>query len=784
MALSAGARLGPYEILAPIGAGGMGEVYRARDSRLSREVAIKVLPGHLSADPQALSRFEREAKAVAALSHPNLLVLYDVGTHEGITYAVTELLEGETLREYLSRSSLPWGKAAEMGSAIAEGLAAAHARGIVHRDLKPANIFLTSDGRVKILDFGLATRRPADSENHARADDETQTLAGMVMGTVGYMSPEQVRGEKAEETSDIFSLGCVLYEMVAGRRAFSGKSAGDTMAAILQAEPPAIAESGKQVPLEMERVIGRCLAKNPGERFHSARDLAFALRSIGSGVAELRPAAPPARLRLRTAVAAIAFLAILAGAGWFFWRNHAGQSIDSLAVLPFVNAGGSSDTEYLSDGIAESLMNSLAELPNLKVMSRNAVFRYKGKEADARAVGRELGVRAVLQGRVTERGDNLSISAELVDVEDNSHLWGERYNRKLADAQAVESEIAAQISDKLRLKLSSGQKTRLAKRQTENSEAYQLYLKGRFYADKSTPEGIAKGLDYFHQAVALDPNYALAYSGICGILALMDDVAVAPREVMPKAKEAALKAVELDDTLAEGHAELGSVLFQYDYDWPAAERELRRAVELNPNNARAQEYLGWFLVLIGRFEEGLDHNRRSVALDPVSFENAVLLGWDLYFAGHYDDAVTETRKAIDLAPESGAGPGILGQIYAQQGRFAEAIAIQQKACEKTGDVWLGLAELAREYALAGRAAEAHKALADLLASAKRQYVSKFGIALAYAGMGDKDQALTQLEQAYQDRSCWLDFLKVDPRFDSLRLEPRFQDLMRRMNFPQ
>jgi len=489
-------------------------------------------------------------------------------------------------------------------------------------------------------------------------------------------------------------------------------------------------------------------------------------------------------LRLRTAVAAIAFLAILAGAGWFFWRNHAGQSIDSLAVLPFVNAGGSSDTEYLSDGIAESLMNSLAELPNLKVMSRNAVFRYKGKEADARAVGRELGVRAVLQGRVTERGDNLSISAELVDVEDNSHLWGERYNRKLADAQAVESEIAAQISDKLRLKLSSGQKTRLAKRQTENSEAYQLYLKGRFYADKSTPEGIAKGLDYFHQAVALDPNYALAYSGICGILALMDDVAVAPREVMPKAKEAALKAVELDDTLAEGHAELGSVLFQYDYDWPAAERELRRAVELNPNNARAQEYLGWFLVLIGRFEEGLDHNRRSVALDPVSFENAVLLGWDLYFAGHYDDAVTETRKAIDLAPESGAGPGILGQIYAQQGRFAEAIAIQQKACEKTGDVWLGLAELAREYALAGRAAEAHKALADLLASAKRQYVSKFGIALAYAGMGDKDQALTQLEQAYQDRSCWLDFLKVDPRFDSLRLEPRFQDLMRRMNFPQ
>ncbi|SPF56639.1 Serine/threonine protein kinase with TPR repeats [Candidatus Sulfopaludibacter sp. SbA4] len=781
MALSAGTRLGPYEILAPIGAGGMGEVYRARDSRLGRDVAIKVLPGHLSADPQALSRFEREAKAVAALSHPNLLVLYDVGTQEGITYAVTELLEGETLRECLRRSSLPWRKAAEMGSAIAEGLAAAHARGIVHRDLKPANIFLTPDGRVKILDFGLAARRPEDRADNA-ADGETETITGMVMGTVGYMSPEQVRGEKAEAPSDIFSLGCVLYEIVAGRRAFSGKSPGDTNAAILLAEPPAMAESGKQVPLEMERVIGRCLAKNPGERFHSARDLAFALRSISGGTGEPTPAAPPARVRLRTAVAVGAVLAILAGAGWF-WRNHAGRSIDSLAVLPFINAGGSPDTEYLSDGIAESLMNSLSELPNLKVMSRNAVFRYKGKETDARAVGRELGVRAVLQGRVTERGDNLFISAELVDVDDNSHLWGEQYNRKLADALAVQNEIAAQISDKLRLKLSSGQKARLAKRQTENPEAYRLYLQGRFYTAKLTPEGIEKGLDYYHQAIALDPNYALAYSGISAILALMDDVVVAPREIMPKAKEAALKAVELDDTLAEGHVELGSAIFQYDYDWPAAERELRRAVELNPNNARAQEILGWFLVLMGRTGEGLDHNRRSVALDPVFFESAVLLGWDLYFARRYDDAVAETRRAMDLTPESWSSYFILGQIYAQQGRFAEAIAMQQKAREKPGGLQ-ALSELARDYTLAGRAEEGHQAMTDLLAGAKREYLSKYFIAKAYAGIGGKEQALAQLEQAYQARSCWVTYLKVDPEMDSLRSDPRFQDLMRRINFPQ
>jgi TolB-like protein/Flp pilus assembly protein TadD len=452
-----------------------------------------------------------------------------------------------------------------------------------------------------------------------------------------------------------------------------------------------------------------------------------------------------------------------------------------VAVLPFVNAGNSPDTEYLSDGITESLMDSLSELPNLKVMSHSAVFRYKGKEADARAVGRELGVRAVLTGRVTQRGDNLSVSAELVNVEDNSHLWGEQYHRKLADALAVQNEIATQISDKLRLRLSSDQKTRLAKRQTDNPEAYQLYLKGRFYYGKFTPEGIAKGLDYFRQAIALDPNYALAYGGIAYIYALKDDVDMAPRDAMPKAKEAALKAVALDDTLAEGHVELGSVHFQYDYDWPAAERELRRAVELNPNYAPAHEILAWFLALMGRPEGAVEHARRSVALDPVSMENAGMLGWDLYFARRYDEAVVELRKAIDLQPESGAFYNYLGQAYAQQGRFAEAIAVHQKG---QPGVVVPLAELARDYALAGRAAEAHQALADLLASAKRQYVSKYAIAVAYAGMDDKNQALDHLEQAYQDRSFWMAFLKVDPEMDGLRSEPRFQDLMRRINFPQ
>jgi len=480
MPLSVGDRLGPYEILAPIGAGGMGEVYRARDSRLGREVAVKVLPEHLADNSEALARFESESKAVAALSHPNILVLFDVGEHEGIRYAVTELLAGETLRDRLSRSPLSWRKTIELGVALAEGLAAAHGKDIIHRDIKPANIFLTTGGQVKILDFGLARWQETKS-----AEDETVTLAdtkaGTVLGTAGYMSPEQVRGEKAGAPSDIFALGCVLYEAVTGRRAFPGKSAGETMAAILKEDPPAIADSGKQAPAELERVIDRCLAKNPAQRFHSAHDLAFALRSLLSTTEEQKPAVRPRGVRRWVVLSVAAILVILvATAGLFYWRSHTGQSIDSLAVLPFANMGGSPDTDYLSDGITESLIDSLSQLPNLKVMSRSAVFRYKGKESDPRTVGRELGVRAVLIGRITQRGDNLSVSTELINVDDNRHLWGEQYSRRLVDALAVQNEIAAQIADKLRLRLSSAQVTQMAKRQTANPEAYQLYLKGRY----------------------------------------------------------------------------------------------------------------------------------------------------------------------------------------------------------------------------------------------------------------------------------------------------------------
>jgi serine/threonine protein kinase/tetratricopeptide (TPR) repeat protein len=784
MTLKLGTRLGPYEIVAPLGAGGMGEVYRARDSRLNRDVAIKVLPERLSQDPQSLARFERESKAVAALSHPNILVLFDVGTHDGLTYAVTELLEGQTLRERLDVSAIPWRKAVEIGVAVAEGLSAAHSKGIVHRDLKPANIFLTSDGRVKILDFGLARRQSGvsrDEETATFADAETE--AGTVLGTLGYMSPEQVRGGTAEAPSDIFSLGCVWYEMVTGRRAFRGSSAGDIMAAILKEEPAPLTESGKQIPADLDRIIERCLAKNAAQRFHSANDLAFALKSTLTASTERQTEAPVRSTRLRLAGVLAAVLVVVLAGAFFYWRSQ-GRSIDSLAVLPFVNVGGDPNTEYLSDGITESLIDSLSQVPNLKVMSRSAAFRYKGKESDARTVGRELGVRAVLTGRITQRGDSLVVSTELMNVDDNSALWGEQYNRKLADALAVQQEIAQQISEKLRLRLSSEQKTELAKHQTDNPEAYQLYLKGRYYASKFDTENLKKGLDYFHQAIALDSKYALAYDGISYYYALVEDLLIPSAEAVPKSREAALKALELDPTLAAAHAELGMAYWS-GFDFPAAEKEYRRALELNANYAGAHEYYGWYLATMGHIDEGISEVRRAAALDPLSFEICYMLGWDQIYARRYDEAVTQLRKCVDLEPSVWISEVLLGEAYEQQGRFPEAIAALKKAREIEDQIQWPLAELARAYALSGQTAEARHGLDELLARSKHGYVvSKYLIAIIYAALGDKDQASAFLDQAYAERSFFLYQLKVDPELDSLRSDQRFQDLLRRMNFPQ
>jgi TolB-like protein/Tfp pilus assembly protein PilF len=784
MTLSVGTKLGPYEVLAPLGAGGMGEVYRARDGRLEREVAIKVLPEHLAQDRQALARFERETKAVAALSHPGILAIYDVGTEQGVVYAVMELLEGETLRARMGRSTMPWRKVVEIGVATADGLAAAHSKGIVHRDLKPENIFLTSDGRVKILDFGLARWKPRVAGGNSQTPTETD--AGTVMGTVGYMSPEQVRGMGAEAPSDIFSLGCVLYEMATGERAFARGTAIETLSAILNEDPPALSDSGKGVPPDLGGIIHHCLEKNTEQRFQSARDLAFALRAAsGSGGSSVAAAPARGRKRLGRWAWAGAAVVLLAGTGFFMWRITSGRAIDSLAVLPFVNVGGDPSLEYLSDGITENLINSLSQLQRLRVVPRGRAFRYKGRETDAERAGRELNVRAVLTGRVAQRGDNLNIQTELVDLATDSQLWGRQYDRKLSEIIPVQEEIAKEVSEKLRLRPMGEEQRRLTRRYTENPEAHQLYLKGRYLWNRRTGDALRQAAEYFRQSIDKDPTYALAWAGLTDCYVLSSFYSgLPPKEAASKAKESARRALALDDTLAEPHAALAYVKTFYDWDWPGAEREFTRAIELNPNYATAHHWYGLYLDAVGRPDEGIAEVRRAQEADPLSLTISTTAGAAFFMARRYDQAVEQLHKTLEMDPNFPGAHLWLGLVHEQMGRGEEAIAELQKAASLSGGEPAELGLRGHAYASAGRRAEAQRVLAELNGLSKRSYVPPFDIALVYAGLGEKRQSLEWLERAYEDHSFRLTWIKVWPQLDSLRGESRFHDLLRRMNLVQ
>ncbi len=751
MPLAPGTRLGPYEILSQLGAGGMGEVYRARDSRLERDVAIKVLPAHLAKDPEALARFEREAKAVAALSHPNILAIHDFGHDQGLSYAVTELLEGETIRGRLAESPIPWRKAVEIGVAVAEGLSAAHAKNIIHRDLKPENIFLTSDARVKILDFGLARVGAVFSNTPATADAVTQP--GTIMGTVDYMSPEQVRGSVAEATSDIFSLGAVLYEMICGQKAFSRGSAPETMSAILHEEPRQITRSGKSIPLELERVIHHCLEKNPQERFQSARDFAFALKATLTESGISRAAAAP----------------------------RARKSIDSLAVLPFANAGGDSNLDYLSDGITENLINNLSQLPKLRVVPRSIAFRYKGRDIDPQMVGRELGVRALLTGRVALRGDMLNIQTELVNVDEQSQLWGQQYNRKLSDIFAVQEEISSEICEKLRVRLSGEQKKRLAKRSTENTEAYQLYLKGRYYWNRRAPDRVQKGIEYFQQAIDKDPTFAPAYAGLAdsyGTLSMYG--ALPPRQSFPRQKAAAARALELDDKLAEAYASLGYATAFYDWDWSGAEKLFQRAIDVKEKCSSAYHSYAVLLCVVGRFQEAIAAAKRAQESEPLSLAISSGVALAFHCAREYDRSIEESQKTIDLDPTFGTAYYCIGLAHEQKGMLEQATADFEKAVSLLPGTPRANAALGHAHAIAGRTSEARKILNDLKELSKQRYVAPLDLAPVCAGLGGIDEAFEWIDKGCEDRSLWLGWMNPDPRSDCLRSDPRFQAFLRRI----
>ena len=788
MILTPGTRLGSYEILSPIGAGGMGEVYRARDHRLDREVAIKVLPEQFASDPEALRRFEREAKAVAALSHPNILAIHEFGDSGGVRFAVMELLEGETLRNRLKRAALGWRKATEIAGAIADALTAAHAKGIVHRDLKPENIFLTTGGLVKVLDFGIAriTRKGLGSDSAPAPDAETElvhTTPGAVMGTVGYMSPEQLRSEPVDGRSDIFSLGCVLYEMVSGQKAFGRKSAAESITAVLKEDPPDLAESGRQVPPDVDRVITHCIEKRPEERFQSARDLAFALRTIASTTGAVQAVEVPQH-KSRTAMWVTGVAVLVLGALFFWlWTGQSG-GVRSVAVLPFVNVGGDPNAEYLSDGITEGIINNLAQLPNLAVMSRSSVYRYKRPDVDPQAAGRDLKVEAVLMGRVTHRGEQLSVNTELVETRSNRQIWGEQYNRRLTDVMAIQEQISQEISDKLRVRLTGEDKKRLSKHFTENSEAYGLYLKGRYEWNKQTLDGMQTGIEFFQEAIKKDSRYALAYAGLADSYALLADYNVLPaKEVMPRAKTAAMKALEIDDAIPEAHASLGWAKLTLDWDWPGAEKEFKRSLELNPNYATAHEWYAEYLITAGRGDEARASMKRAQDLEPASLPISVSLASTLYYTRQYDQAIEQCHRAILMDPQFKAGHVFLGRALEQKGSYAEAIAELKQALQLSEGDSNELAALGQAHAQSGNRAEAQKILEELMQRSARTYVQPMWIAAIYAALGNKEEAVHWLRQAVGDRSVWLIYLKVEPLFDSLRADPRFAGLVRQAGLP-
>jgi TolB-like protein/Tfp pilus assembly protein PilF len=792
-----------YRIVEKLGGGGMGVVYKAEDTTLGRQVALKFLPEEWSKDRQALERFKREARAAAALNHPNICTIYEIGEHEGQPFLVMELLEGETLEQRVSAKPLKVNEILELAIPIALALEAAHTKGIVHRDIKPANIFITQEGGVKILDFGLAkVARAGGLSTVGGMSTESLTAPGVVAGTVQYMSPEQALGEPVDARTDLFSFGSVLFEMATGRVPFAGSTLGETIAHILHSQPEAMARLNSEVPAELERITLKCLEKKPQERYQSAKELRVDLQrlkreadsvqeGLTAGLAMPKRGRPGLLLRKRGMVATVGAAVILVAAV-FIARNVGGlrdrllgpvgpPRIESLAVLPLENLMGDPQQEYFVDGMTEELIADLSQVSALRVISRTSVMQYKGSKKLLPQIARELKVDGVIEGSVLRSGDHVRVTAQLIQAATDTHLWARSYERDLRDVLALQDEVARAIADEIRVKLTPQEQTRLGRARPVNPETYEAYLKGMFYLYKKTPEGFAKGLALLQQATEKDPADPLPYAGLALAYPIIyhgPGGTIPPREGFPRARAAALKALELDESSAQAHLALAAIKLYFDWDWTGTEKEFRLALELNPNLPEAHTHYGWYLRLFGRNEEGVAEQKKAVELDPLSPFYTAMMGWMFWDLRQPDKAIEEARKALDIDPNSPDALYVLGGAYGDKGMFDQAIAAHKKLATVNPNWKYGLAET---YAQAGRKDDALKLVAEM----EREDYSKFGLEISgiQTILGNKEETFRALEAAYEYHHIFLPWTVNDDTFP-WRSDPRFQELRRRMNFPK
>lgn len=736
-----GKTISHYKILDKIGEGGMGVVYKAQDTKLDRLVALKFLPEHLLYDPTAKARFIQEAKGASAINHPNISTIYEIDEAEGKSFIAMEFIDGKPLRELIEKNKLAIDKVIDMAIQICEGLHKAHQSGIVHRDIKPENMLVAKGGLVKILDFGLAKLKGVSK----------LTQTGTTTGTVAYMSPEQAQGGAVDHQTDIWSLGIVLYEMVTGQLPFKAEYEQAVIYSILNENAPPITSLRTEVPIEFERLVNKCLEKQPYARYQNVNELLVDLGRVQKTLKQLYEVPAP--------------------------------SLKSIAVLPFDNISPDKDNEYFSDGLTEEIITNLSKIRTLKVISRTSIMRYKGMKKSLKQIASELGVQYILEGSVRKHGNDLRITAQLIDATQDAHLWVEKYRGTVEDVFDIQEKVAGEIARALKIQLTPHEQEDLKKCYTCNTEAYQLYLKGRYYWNKRTEEGMLKGIEYFKQTIKIDPGYALAYVGLADAYILLGVYNyLPPNETMPKAKVAALRALEIDDLLGEGHASLAHLKMLYDWDWLGAEKEFKRAIELNPGYAPAHQWYTLNLSWTGRLDEAMAEIKKAQELDPLSLIINTDVGLIHYLAGRYDQAIEQCQKTLEIDPNFFVTHLGLGFAYEQKGMFQKAINELQQALALSGGSTLVLAELGRVYAMSGNKEEAQKIAMTLNELSQQKYVSPYSMARLYLCRGEIDLGFEWLYKAVKEKSLFLIHapFNVDPCFKDLNSDSRFTELLKKM----